>query len=61
MNRKQTALLLFLLVVVGIGGLMVYTRQNDVSRSGDPSQGKKLLGDFPVNDVTHIELKQDIN
>jgi hypothetical protein len=61
MNRKQTALLLFLLVVVGIGGLMVYTRQNDVSRSGDPSQGKKLLADFPLNDVAHIALKQDTN
>lgn len=61
MNRKQIALLLFLLVVVGIGGLIVYTRQNDVSRSGDPSQGKKLLADFPVNDVGHIALKQDTN
>jgi hypothetical protein len=61
MNRKQIALLLFLLVVVGIGGLLVYTRQNDFSRAGDPTQGKKLLGDFPLNDVAHIELKQDTN
>ena len=58
MNRKQLALLLFLLVVLGIGGLMVYTRQNDVTRAGDPSLGKKLLGEFPVNDVAHIALKQ---
>lgn len=61
MNRKQFALLLFLLVVLGIGGLIVYTRQNDVSHAGDPALGKKLLGDFPVNDITHITLKQDTN
>lgn len=61
MNRKQLALLLFLVVVVGIAGLVVYHKQNDVSKEGDPAIGKKLLGDFPFNDVAHIVLKQGTN
>src|SRR5215472_6478263 len=61
MNRNQLSLLLFLLVVVGIGGLMVYHKQNDVRSTGDPAIGRKLLGDLPVNDVAHISLKQDTN
>jgi len=61
MNRNQLSLLLFLLVVVGIGGLMVYRKQNDVRGTGDPAIGKKLLGDLPVNDIARISIKQDTN
>ena len=61
MNRKQFALLLFLLVVVGLGGLLVYNKQNDVRSAGDPTLGKKLFGQLLVNDVAHISLKQGTN
>ncbi len=61
MNRKQLALLLFLLVVLGIGGLIIYTRQNDFSRTGNPALGQKLFADLPVNDVAQIALRQDTN
>src|SRR5436190_18941042 len=61
MNRNQLSLLLFLVVVLGIGGLMVYHKQNDVRTTGDPAIGKKLLGDLPVNDVARISVKQDTN
>ena len=61
MNRKQFALLLFLLVVVGLAGVMIYNRQNDFRSSGNRDLGKKLLGDFPYNDVAHIALKQGTN
>ncbi|HVV72803.1 MAG TPA: DUF4340 domain-containing protein [Verrucomicrobiae bacterium] len=61
MNRNQFVLLVFLLVVLGLAGLMVYNKQNDVGRSGDPAIGKKLLGDLPVNDVASISLKQGTN
>ena len=61
MNRKQFALLLFLLVILGIGGLLVYTRQNEARTAGDPSIGKKLLADLPVNDVAHIAIAQGNN
>ncbi|HTL56876.1 MAG TPA: DUF4340 domain-containing protein [Candidatus Limnocylindrales bacterium] len=61
MNRNQFALLLFLLVVLGIAGLMVYNKQNEVGKSTDPAIGRKLLGDLPVNDVAHIAIKQGTN
>lgn len=61
MNRKQLTLLLFLVVVLGFAGLMIYKKQNDISQEGDPALGKKLLGDFPVNDVGRITLKQGTN
>jgi hypothetical protein len=61
MNRNQFTLLVFLLVVLGLAGLMVYRKQNDVSGSGDPAIGTKLLGDLPINDVAHIALKQGTN
>jgi hypothetical protein len=61
MNRNQFTLLVFLLVVLGIAGLMIYNKQNDLARTGDPAVGKKLLGDLPVNDVAHISLKQGTN
>lgn len=61
MNRKQFALLLFLLIVLGLAGLMIYHRQNDLSQAGNRDLGRKLLGDFPFNDVARIQLRQDGN
>jgi hypothetical protein len=61
MNRNQFSLLLFLVVVLGIGGLVVYNKQNDVGKSGDPDIGKKLLPSLPVNDIAHISVKQGTN
>lgn len=61
MNRNQFVLLVFLLVVLGLAGLMVYNKQNDMGRSGDPAIGTKLLGDLPVNDVATISITQGTN
>lgn len=61
MNRNQFSLLLFLVVVLGIAGLIVYNKDNDVAKSGDPAIGKKLLPNLPINDVAHIDLKQGTN
>ncbi len=58
MNRNQFSLLLFLVVVLGIAGLMVYNKQNDVGHSGNAATGKKLLPNLAVNDVAHIALKR---
>ena len=46
MNRNQFALLLFLLVVLGLAGLMVYNKQNDVGKTSDPAIGRKLRVDY---------------
>ena len=61
MNRNQFSLLLFLVVVLGLAGLMVYNKQNAVGKPGDASIGKKLLPNLPVNDVAHIALSQGTN
>ena len=61
MNRNQFSLLLFLVVVLGIAGLMVYNKQNSVGGPGNSAMGKKLLPNLPVNDVAVIALKQGTN
>jgi hypothetical protein len=61
MNRNQSTLLIFLLVVVGLAGLMIYNKRNDYSSTGNPAIGKKLMANFPVNDVASITVKGPTN
>jgi Domain of unknown function (DUF4340) len=58
MNRKQLAILFVLVVVVGGAGLLTYKTQKAAESSGNAGVGKKLLPDFPVNDVAHISIRQ---
>jgi hypothetical protein len=58
MNRKQFVILLVLVAVIGGAGLMLYRKQASSWTGGDTSVGKKLLGEFPVNDVAQIVIKQ---
>jgi hypothetical protein len=56
MKRKQIAVLLILLAVVGSAGLILQKRnQSQWSESAAPETGKIL--DFPVNDVAGIEIR----
>lgn len=62
MNRKQLILLIVLLAVLGGAGLLVQSHRNSASDSGSSEQGGKLLGEnFPINDVTAINLKTGTN
>jgi hypothetical protein len=61
MNRNQLLILLVLVVVVGGAGIMLHHRQKASWDGNNPSAGKKLLGDFPINDVAHIQFKQGTN
>src|SRR5882672_1644751 len=61
MNRKQLAILLVLVIVLGGAGLVLRKKQSASWTGGDPSIGKKPLSDLAINDVTHISLKQDTN
>src|SRR5437870_1138536 len=61
MNRKQLATLLVLVIVVGGAGLVLRNRQSKAWTGANPAIGKKLLGDLPINDVTHISMKQGTN
>jgi hypothetical protein len=61
MNQKQLGILIVLLVLVGGAGLVVYKNRNAARQEGNAALGKKLLGDFPVNDVQHIAITEGTN
>src|SRR5690242_11070348 len=61
MNRKQLTILLVLVVLIGGACLVLLRNQNKSWENANPDLGKKLLGDFPVNDVAHIIIKQGTN
>ena len=61
MNRKQLVILLLLCVAIGALGFYFYRRSQASWQSADKTVGQKLLGDFPVNDVAHITLKEGTN
>ncbi len=61
MNRKQLITLLVLVIVLGGAGLLIRNQQKESYHSNNPNVGKKLLGDFPLNDVGHIVFKQGTN
>src|SRR5947209_8078021 len=58
MNRKQFVFLLVLVAVVGIAGWLLHQRGESSWHSSNKSVGQKLLGEFPINDVTQINIKQ---
>ncbi|HKI68893.1 MAG TPA: DUF4340 domain-containing protein [Verrucomicrobiae bacterium] len=61
MNKKQFAILVFVLLVLGGAGLMLYKRQNNSWESAAPGTGKKILGELPVNDITRIVIRHGTN
>jgi hypothetical protein len=61
MNRKQLSLILGLVVV--IGGLGLWFKKSDTAsyRSSEGRMGEKVLGEFDVNSVALVTLKQGTN
>jgi hypothetical protein len=60
MKRKQLFILLILVVV--LGGIGYYLRPDkEFKKGGNPSVGKKLFGELPINDVSQITIKQATN
>src|SRR4051812_31303576 len=58
MNRKQLAILVVLLVVLGGAGLFLRNKESASWTGSDSAMGKKLLENLPVNDVAQITIKQ---
>ena len=58
MNRKQLIVLLVALVVLGGAGLRLYQRNSASYRTSGTGGGQKLLGDFDVNAVAQLTIKQ---
>ncbi|HEY2083392.1 MAG TPA: DUF4340 domain-containing protein [Verrucomicrobiae bacterium] len=61
MNLKQLGILLVIVVIVAGAGLMLRNHQNASWTSSDAEVGKKLLGDFPFNDVARISIRHGTN
>ncbi len=61
MNQKQLIIILLALAVLGGAGLVIYKRQNDIGKDTDQSAGKKVLANFPINDVAQITIKEGTN
>ena len=61
MNRKQFLILLFLVLVVGGAGLVIYQRGNRSWESSASALGGKLLPNLAVNDIVAITIKGRTN
>ncbi|MBI3192433.1 MAG: DUF4340 domain-containing protein, partial [Pedosphaera parvula] len=61
MNRKQLTLLIVLVAVLGGVGLALYKSNQGAWVSGKKDSSAKLLGDFPLNDVAQLTIKQSSN
>jgi len=60
MNRKQFAILVVLLIVLGGAGWWVQQSREHAASVGEQGTGQKLMGEnFPVNDVATISVKED--
>lgn len=61
MNRKQLILILLAGAVLGGIGLYLTRKKSESYERTDKLAMDKLLGDFPVNDVVHVTLRQHTN
>src|SRR6185436_11921905 len=61
MNKKQLLILLVLAFALGGAWLWRNSKQNASWKESNSAIGKKLLGEFPVNDVAHVSIKQGTN
>ncbi|HET7623862.1 MAG TPA: DUF4340 domain-containing protein [Verrucomicrobiae bacterium] len=61
MNLKQLVILIVLVVILGGAGLAIYHKQNAAQSAGNSDLGKKVLPNFPINDVSEISIQHDTN
>lgn len=61
MNRKQFVILIVLGVAVGALGLYLAGKRKGSYSASSFSKEEKVLKDFPLNDVAHLQLKQGTN
>ena len=61
MNRKQLTVIVVLGLVLGGLGLYISKRNAAAYQSSGASIGRKLLPDFPLNDVAQVTIRQTTN
>ncbi|HLP76651.1 MAG TPA: DUF4340 domain-containing protein [Candidatus Paceibacterota bacterium] len=61
MNLKQLGILLVLVAVLGAAGMIVFKKQNAARSAGNTAIGQKVMGDLPVNDISHVSIRHGTN
>ncbi|HEX4266170.1 MAG TPA: DUF4340 domain-containing protein [Verrucomicrobiae bacterium] len=61
MNLKQLGILIVIVIVIGGAGLVLHNHQRASWAETNAEAGKKLLGDFPFNDVAQISIRHGTN
>jgi hypothetical protein len=61
MNRKQLTLVLGLVVVIGGLGFWLWQSETGAYRASEGRMGQKVLGEFDVNAVAAVTLRQGTN
>jgi hypothetical protein len=61
MNRRQLSVLLALGVVLGAVGLFMSKHKSAAFKPAADAVGKKLLGDFKVNEIAQLTIKHGTN
>src|SRR5215471_11106371 len=61
MNRKQLVLLLLVIIILGGAVFLLRKKESASWEGGSAGAGKKLVENFPINDVATIALKQGAN
>lgn len=61
MNRNQLLIILVIGLVLGGIGLYLNKQKSAAYQSTAKTDTERLLGDFPVNDVAHITIRQSTN
>jgi hypothetical protein len=61
MNRKQLLIVIVIASVLGGIGISVNKKKSASYSRGDKISSEKLLGDFPINDVAQITIRQHTN
>jgi len=61
MNLKQLGILIVAVVLIGGAALLLHNKQSGSWSTNSGEAGKKLLGNFPINDVSHIAIKEGTN
>ncbi|HYE33416.1 MAG TPA: DUF4340 domain-containing protein [Methylomirabilota bacterium] len=61
MNRKQLTIVLVLGIVVGAVAFSVLRKEKASYQATDATKGDRVLPKFPLNDVTHVRIKEVTN
>lgn len=61
MNRKQFMILVVAGVIIGGMGWALFLKRSASWQTGIPGATSRLLGDFPINDVAQVLIRQGTN